>query len=172
MGNLLIFCLIIGLCGAFVGVLFDFRTIGLTLCVIANCLLFMGASIGGMIAFAKGLKATQTYQPEIWSFQLYRERPGHRVQLPKLYGECTMPDTDALPEIRLKCPDLASIIPGRRFLYRAKVGGERQTVTVTASTAPYPRDFGKGRKAMYVTVYGYEGKWTVPASKLRIAEKV
>jgi len=25
---------------------------------------------------------------------------------------------------------------------------------------------------MYVTVYGYEGKWTVPASKLRIAEKV
>lgn len=61
MGNLLIFCLIIGLCGAFVGVLFDFRTIGLTLCVIANCLLFMGASIGGMIAFAKGLKATQTY---------------------------------------------------------------------------------------------------------------
>ena len=61
-----------------------------------------------------------------------------------------MPDTDTLPDIRLKCPDLASIIPGRRFLYRAKVGGERQTVTV----------------------YGYEGKWTVPASKLRIAEKV
>ena len=59
-----------------------------------------------------------------------------------------------------------------RFLYRAKVGGERQTVTVTASCAPYLRDFGKGRKAMYVTVYGYEGKWTVPASKLRIAEKV
>lgn len=68
-------------------------------------------------------------------------------------------DSDALPDIRLKCPDLASIIPGRRFLYRAKVGGERQTVTVTASTAPYPRDFGKGRKAMYVNVYGYEGKW-------------
>ncbi|XUR87684.1 hypothetical protein WCP94_004324 [Bilophila wadsworthia] len=43
---------------------------------------------------------------------------------------------------------------------------------MTASCAPYPRDFGKGRKAMYVTVYGYEGKWTVPASKLRIAEKV
>jgi hypothetical protein len=82
-----------------------------------------------------------------------------------------MPDTDTLPDIRLKCPDLASIIPGRRFLYRAKVGGERQTVTVTASCAPYLRDFGKGRKAMYVTVYGYEGKWTVPASKLRIAEK-
>lgn len=33
-------------------------------------------------------------------------------------------DSDALPDIRLKCPDLASIIPGRRFLYRAKVGGE------------------------------------------------
>lgn len=53
-----------------------------------------------------------------------------------------------------------------------KEGDERQTVTVTASCAPYLRDFGKGRKAMYVTVYGYEGKWTVPASKLRIAEKV
>lgn len=45
-----------------------------------------------------------------------------------------MPETDTLPDIRLKCPDLASIIPGRRL----KVGGERQTVTVTASTAPYP----------------------------------
>lgn len=55
-------------------------------------------------------------------------------------------NSDALPDIRLKCPDLASIIPGRRFLYRAKVGGERQTVTVTASCAPYPRDFGKGRR--------------------------
>ena len=82
-----------------------------------------------------------------------------------------MPNTDDLPKIRLKCPDLASIFPGRRFLYRAKIGGERQTVTVTASCTPYLRDFGKGRKAMYVTVYGYEGKWTVPASKLRIAEK-
>lgn len=48
-----------------------------------------------------------------------------------------MPNTDDLPKIRLKCPDLASIFPGRRFLYRAKIGGERQTVTVTASCAPY-----------------------------------
>ena len=82
-----------------------------------------------------------------------------------------MPNTDDLPKIRLICPDLASIFPGRRFLYRAKIGGERQTVTVTASCAPYPRDFGKGRKAMYVKVYGYEGNWTVPASTLRLAEK-
>lgn len=82
-----------------------------------------------------------------------------------------MPNTDALPDIRLKCPDLASIFPGRRFLYRAKVGGERQTVTVTASRAPYPRNFGKRRKSMYVDVFGYEGKWTVPASELRIAER-
>ena len=82
-----------------------------------------------------------------------------------------MPNTDDLPKIRLKCPDLASIFPGRRFLYRAKIGGERQFINVQARTAPYPGDFGKGRKAMYVNVYGYEGKWTVPASKLRIAEK-
>ena len=82
-----------------------------------------------------------------------------------------MPNTDDLPKIRLKCPDLASIFPGRRFLYRAKIGGERQTVPVVASCMPYPHDFGKGRKAMYVDVFGYEGKWTVLASKLRVAEK-
>lgn len=61
MGNFFVFCLLVGSFGVFIGVFFDFRTIGLTLCVIANCLLFMGASIGGMIAFANGLKATQTY---------------------------------------------------------------------------------------------------------------
>lgn len=80
-----------------------------------------------------------------------------------------MPDT--LPDIKLKCPDLASVIPGRRFLYRAKIGGERQIINVKATTAPYPGDFGKGRKAMYVDVFGYGWKGTVPASKLRIAEK-
>ena len=82
-----------------------------------------------------------------------------------------MPDTDALPDIKLKCPDLTLVIPGRRFLYRAKVGGERQIVHVMASTAPYPRDYGKGRKALYVDVFGYEGKWTIPVKKLKIISK-
>lgn len=80
-------------------------------------------------------------------------------------------DSDTLPRIRLKCPDSASIIPGRRFLYRAKIGGERQIVPVMASTAPYPRDYGKGRKALYVDVFGYEGKWTIPVKKLKIISK-
>ena len=80
-------------------------------------------------------------------------------------------DSDALPDIRLKCPDLASIIPGRRYLYRAKVGGERQIVNVVASTQPYQRSFGKGRKMRCVDVFGYDGKWTVPAKKLSIVAK-
>ena len=74
---------------------------------------------------------------------------------------------DDLPEVKVKCPDLASIIPGRRYLYRAKVGGERQIVNVIASTPPYQRDFGKGRKAWCVDVFGYDGKWTVSVKKLR-----
>lgn len=79
---------------------------------------------------------------------------------------------DVLPRIRLKRPDLAAIAPGRHFLYRAKVGGERRIINVMASTAPYPGDFGKGRKTLYVDVFGYGWKGTVPAGKLRTAEKV
>lgn len=73
---------------------------------------------------------------------------------------------DDLPEVKVKCPDLASIIPGRR-----KVGGERQIVNVVASTQPYQRSFGKGRKMWCVDVFGYDGKWTVPAKKLSIVAK-
>ena len=79
---------------------------------------------------------------------------------------------NALPDVILKCPDLASIIPGSRYLYRAKVGGERQIVNVMAFTLPYQRDFGKGRKTWCVDVYGYEGKWTVQTKKLLVAERV
>ena len=82
-----------------------------------------------------------------------------------------MPNADNLPDIKLKCPVLESIIPGRRYLYSAKVGGERKIVNVMASTPPYQRDFGKGRKAWCVDVFGYDGKWTVPAKKLRIIVK-
>lgn len=80
-------------------------------------------------------------------------------------------NSDTLPQIQLKCPDLTLVIPGGRFLYRAKIGGERQIVPVMASTAPYPRDYGKGRKALYVDVFGYEGKWTIPVKKLKIISK-
>ena len=82
-----------------------------------------------------------------------------------------MQDTAAIPQIRVKCPDFEEIIPGCSFLNRAKIGGERQIINVKATTNPYPRDFGKGRKAMYVDVFGYGWKGTVPAGKLRIAEK-
>ena len=59
MGNFFVFCLLVGSFGAFIGVFFDFSIIGLALCIIANCLLFMGASVGGTIAFAESLKAAQ-----------------------------------------------------------------------------------------------------------------
>lgn len=80
--------------------------------------------------------------------------------------------SDALPNIRLNCPDLTTIAPGHHFLYRAKVGGERRIINVVASTAPYPGDFGKGRKTFYVDIFSYGWKGTAPAKKLRIAEKV
>lgn len=61
MVSYILFCVFVGLGGACIGLFFNLRTLGLSICIIANCLLFIGASIGGMIAFAKGLKATQTY---------------------------------------------------------------------------------------------------------------
>lgn len=73
--------------------------------------------------------------------------------------------------IRLKCPDLASIFPGGRFLYRAKIGGERQIINVKALSAPYPKDFGKGRQAMYVDVFGYGFSGSVQAKKLLTVER-
>lgn len=75
------------------------------------------------------------------------------------------------PIIRLKCPDLASISPGSRFLYRAKIGGERQIINVKALTSPYPKDFGKGRQSMYVDVFGYGFSGSVQAKKLLTVER-
>ena len=72
--------------------------------------------------------------------------------------------------IRLKCPDLASILPGSRFLYRAKIGGERRIINVKALTSPYSKDFGKGRMAMYVDVFGYGFTGSVQVKKLLTVE--
>lgn len=68
--------------------------------------------------------------------------------------------------MKLKRPDTATISPGQRYLYRAKIGGERQLLDVITQTAPYPKDIGKGRVAQYCRVYGYGWKGEVQVKKL------
>ena len=79
---------------------------------------------------------------------------------------------DDLPEVRLLCPDLASILPGKRYYCRAKIGGEMQLVKVVAKTPAYAKDYGKGRKTLYVDAFGYGWTGTVQAKKLLVAERV
>lgn len=138
MVSYILFCVLVGLGGACIGLFFNLSTLGLSICIIANCLLFIGASIGGTIAFARSLEATTVYH--VCDGE-------HKVMLNLKFGAFSY--TVNVPVTEYNCPNCMENTP----------------------CAPYPRDFGKGRKAMYVNVYGYEGKWTVPASKLRIAEK-
>ena len=42
-------------------------------------------------------------------------------------------------EVRLLCPVLASISPGKRYYCRAKIGGEMQLIEVMARTTAYAR---------------------------------
>lgn len=69
--------------------------------------------------------------------------------------------------LQLKCPDLDSITPGSRYLYRAKIGGERQLINVIVKSGPYLRNFGKGRASLYVDAFGYGWSGTVQTKKLR-----
>lgn len=75
-------------------------------------------------------------------------------------------------DVRLLCPVLASILPGKRYYCRAKIGGEMQLIEVMARTAAYARDYGKGRQTHYVDVFGYGWAGTVQAKKLLEREKV
>ena len=61
---------------------------------------------------------------------------------------------------RPKCPVLEEIFPGQRFYYRAKIGGERQLISVTVATAPYPN------------VYGYGWSGSVPVKKLMERKRI
>lgn len=61
MVSYILFCVFVGLGGACIGLFFNLSTLGLSICIIANCLLFIGASIGGTIAFARSLEATIVY---------------------------------------------------------------------------------------------------------------
>lgn len=83
-----------------------------------------------------------------------------------------MIDTESLPDIRLLCPDLSSISPGKRYRYHAKIGGEMQLIEVMAKTSAYPKDYGKGRQTLYVDVFGYGWAGTVQAKKLLVVERV
>lgn len=69
----------------------------------------------------------------------------------------------------LKCPKINSIQPNCRYLYSAKIGGKRRLINVVCLSEPYSKDFGKGRKSLYVDVYGYGFKGTILAKKLKIA---
>ena len=62
--------------------------------------------------------------------------------------------------------------PGQRFYYRAKIGGERQLISVTVATFPYSKDYGQGRNAFYVNAYGYGWSGSVPVKKLMERKKI
>ena len=59
--NWILFCMTVGTCGLCIGTFFELRILGLSICIVGNCLLFMISTVGGMIAFAESLKATQIY---------------------------------------------------------------------------------------------------------------
>lgn len=94
MENFFVFCLLVGSFGVFIGVFFDFSIIGLALCIIANCLLFMGASVGGMIAFAESLKAAQFH---------YVSDGKHKVRLTLKFGVFSY--TVNVPVTEYNCPN-------------------------------------------------------------------
>lgn len=72
-------------------------------------------------------------------------------------------------DFKVKCPDMASILKGKKYFVHAKIGGESQIIDVVALGTPYSADFGKGRKAHYVDVFGYGWSGSVLTSKLRVA---
>ncbi len=75
-------------------------------------------------------------------------------------------------EVRLLCPVLASISPGKRYYCRVKIGGEMRLIEVMARTTAYAKNYGKGRQTLYVDVFGYGWSGTIQAKKLLEREKV
>lgn len=73
--------------------------------------------------------------------------------------------------ISLEHPERETIKRGSRFLYSAKIGGERRYINVMAKTEAYEKDFGKGRKAWYVDIFGYGFSGSVLASTLIVVPK-
>lgn len=64
MAYLFVFFLGVGLFGWFVGSQLGFNAVGLFVCMIANCLLFVLASVIGIVAFCKSLETSQVYYIE------------------------------------------------------------------------------------------------------------
>lgn len=64
---------------------------------------------------------------------------------------------------KLFCPDYTGIKKGDRLHLWAKVGGEMQLINVVASGEPYQR----GKKSIYVDVFGYDFRGSVNVKKLR-----
>jgi len=61
------------------------------------------------------------------------------------------------------CPDLEGINKGDRLHLWAKVGGDMRLVDVVAASAPYT----KGKKSVYIDVFGYDFRGSVNVKKLR-----
>jgi hypothetical protein len=64
------------------------------------------------------------------------------------------------PKIVIKKVDIpaktgTSAFTNKHFLLPAKVGGEMTMLNVRACGEPYQGNFGQGRKAWYIEVYGY-----------------
>jgi len=57
---------------------------------------------------------------------------------------------------------------GKRYFYRAKIGGERKVMTVQVKRPPYEVTFKDDRKVMYVDVFGYGFRGSVQAKKLLV----
>ncbi|MEZ7197012.1 hypothetical protein [Pseudodesulfovibrio karagichevae] len=71
----------------------------------------------------------------------------------------------------MKVPPKTGIFRGARFSLSTKVGGRMQLVQVVCKGEPYERTLGKGKKALYVEVYGYGVRKAVNVKKLQEVQR-
>lgn len=94
MAYLFVFFLGIGLFGWFVGSILEFDTVGLFICMSANCFLFVLSSIIGISAFCKSLEASQVY---------YIEDNDPKVKITLKIGAFSY--TESIPIKETTCPN-------------------------------------------------------------------
>ena len=86
-----------------------------------------------------------------------------------MYPRLTTEDMSDVLTTRLV--PVASPAPGMRCLYRAKVGGEAQLITVCVKRV-FRAPCGKGRTSLYADVHGYGFRGHVQTKKLLKQEKM
>lgn len=67
---------------------------------------------------------------------------------------------------RVKVPAEIGSFTGARFIYHTKINGEMESINVTAKGEPYTKDIGRGRKALYIDVFGFGFSGPVMVKKL------